>query len=439
MKRCICWLTIIFFAINAEALFAQARDSVLENATMQNCVQYALTHQPRIQQSILDEEITERQIKGKLADWYPQINLNYSYQHNFHVQTAVIGGNPIKLGVNNTSSIQFGVTQNIFDRDVLLASHSAEDVRTQVKQVTTSNRIDVVINVSKAFYDVLLTQKQIDLLNDDIVRLERSLKDAYNQYKGGIVDKTDYKRATISLNNAHALKRQQEELLKSKYAFLKEQMGYANESPLDLKYDSSKMESEAYIDTTQNINYESRIEYQLLQTQKKLQQDNLKYYKWSYIPSLSAYGNYNLNFQNDQASKLYSQNYPNSYAGLALSFPIFQGSKRIHEVKQAELELKRVDYDLIALKNAVNTEYTQAMGAYKSSFTNYTVLKENLALAEDVYNTLQLQYKAGIKAYLEVIIAQSDLIQAQLTYTNALFNVLSSKLDVQRALGIVQY
>ena len=46
------------------------------------------------------------------------------------------------------------------------------------------------------------------LLDTDIVLLQRSLQDAYNQYKGGLVDKTDYQRATISLNNALAPRKQ---------------------------------------------------------------------------------------------------------------------------------------------------------------------------------------------------------------------------------------
>ena len=69
---------------------------------------------------------------------------------------------------------------------------------------------------------------------------------------------------------------------------------------------------------------------------------------------------------------------------------------------------------------------------------NYQVLKENMDLANDVYNIIDPQYKEGIKTYLEVIVAQSDLRTAQLNYFNALFEVLSSKIDVDKALGLIQ-
>ncbi|MEO5682247.1 MAG: TolC family protein [Chitinophagaceae bacterium] len=433
------YLSIFFLFICIAGSYSQSTDSLLQAASLQNCVQYALKQQPLIQQSLLDEEITERQIRIKLADWYPQVNFNYNVQHNFQVQTSIIGGNPVKLGVNNTSFGQFGFTQAIFNRDVLLANRSAGDVRKQSKQITVGNKIDITVNVSKAFYDVILTQQQLKLDDETLNRLEKSLKNATDQYTGGIVDKIDYKRATIALNNAKAQKKQHEEDLKAKYAYLRNQMGYPADKPLDLQYDSAQLERDVYTDTSQGITYENRIEYQLLQTQQRLQASNLSYYKWGYLPVVSAFGNYNLNFLNNDFAKLYNQNYPNSFAGLSLAFPIFQGGKRVQQIRQATLQLKRVDYDIIALKNNISASYTQAMASYKSYINYYNILKDNLAIATDVYNTIQLQYRAGVKTYLDVIFAESDLRSAQVNYTNALYQVISSRLDVQKEMGTIQY
>ena len=446
MTRVIYLLIVLMFLGFQQKAFSQNQnDSLLEHATLDDCIHYALQHQPYLQQSILDEEITERQIKTRLADWYPQVNFDYNLQHYFSLPTSVFGADstgkkrPVKAGVVNSSTLGFSLNQAIFNRDVLLASRTAEDVRKQVRQATESNKIDVVTEVSRAFYDVLSTQQQIALLNEDIIRLQNSLKVAYQQYQGGLVDKVDYKRATISLNNALAQRKATQEALIAKEANLKNQMGYPVEAPLSLQYDSSQMERDAILDTLQQVNYQSRIEYQLLQTQIRLQQYNLKYYKWGFLPSVSAFANYNLAYLNDNLAHLYDNTFPNSYAGVRLSFPIFQGTKRTQQIRQTELELKRTNYDLQALKNNVNTQFVQAMSSYKSNLVDYNILKENVAIAEEVYNTIQLQYKAGVKTYLDVIIAETDLRTAQVNYTNALFNILSSKLDVQRATGNIQF
>jgi outer membrane protein TolC len=57
-------------------------------------------------------------------------------------------------------------------------------------------------------------------------------------------------------------------------------------------------------------------------------------------------------------------------------------------------------------------------------------------MAKDVYGVISLQYKQGVVAYLNVITAESDLISSEISYLNALFNVLLSKVDLERAMGI---
>ena len=178
---------------------------------------------------------------------------------------------------------------------------------------------------------------------------------------------------------------------------------------------------------------------QLLQTERRLLQYNLQYYRWTFLPNLSAFANYNLNFLNNQFSKLYNQSYPNSYAGIQLSIPIFQGSKRLQEIKQAQLQVNQMDYSIKSLQNNINTQYQQALAEYKSNLYNYESLKENVSLANEVYGVIQMQYRAGVKAYLDVITAESDLRTAQINYYNALYQLLSSKIDVAQASGTINY
>lgn len=411
----------------------------LSNGTLEEILQYAMKNQPLIRQSVIDERITENTVKTKLADWYPQINFNYSLQHNFLIQTSIIGGNPVKLGVNNTSAAQFTLSQAIFNRDVLLAKRTKGDVQLQASQTTAANKIDLAVNVSKAFYDVLATTQQISVSQEDIVRLERSLKDAQNQYKSGVTDKIDYKRAMISLNNTKAAKKSNEDILKGKMEYLKSLMGYPVDKELKISYDTLQMEREMLIDTIQGPDLNSRIEYQLLTTQKRLQESNLSYNKMSFLPTIAANGAYNLNYQNNRFGDLYLNNYPQSFAAVTLSLPLFQGGKRKYNINSAEWQLKRTNLDITNLKSNVNSEYSTALGYYKGSLATLAAQKENVDLAQEVYDVIQLQYKSGIKTYLEVITSETDLRLARINYYNALYQVLANKIDVQKALGQLNY
>jgi outer membrane protein TolC len=107
----------------------------------------------------------------------------------------------------------------------------------------------------------------------------------------------------------------------------------------------------------------------------------------------------------------------------------------LQNLSKARLQADRADLDIVNSRNTINTEYVQALASYKSNYTNWQFLKQNVELAKDVYKVVSLQYREGIKTYLDVIVAQSDLRMAELNYYNALFQLLSSKIDLQKALG----
>ena len=418
---------------------AQSKDSS-SIKSLEDCIKYALDNQTNIRQALIDEQITDREIKSQLSEWYPQINFSGNYQYNFQKPVSIFNGAPAPIGTKNQSGGYFGLNQNIFNRDVIVAQQSAKDVRLSAKQNTINNRIAVVSNVSKAFYDLLLSKQQIALLDTDIVLLTRSLKDAYNQYKGGLVDKTDYQRATITLNNANANRKTAIETQKSRTALLKLYMSYPPGANLEIVFDSSQLREEvASFDTLQDVDVKNRIEFQQLITEKRLYEYNLKYYKWGFLPTVSAFGEYNLNYYSEQFKDLYQNNFPNSYAGLSVTIPLFTGTKRIQQVRIAQLQIDRLNYNFISLTDSIRTQFIEAMSSYKSDLNNFYEQKANMELARDVYNIIQLQYRSGIKTYLDVVVANNDLFTAQINYTNAIFQVLSDRIDVQRAMGTLKY
>jgi len=434
-KNHVIYLFILFCPF---IVFGQTNiDTSLKVVTLKQCVEFALKNQPAVRQASIDEAINERDIKISLSAWLPQVTGSGLYDYYFKGSPIVpSNGSSTNSGnIDNVSTLGLQANQVIYNNDVLQAAKAAKYSRLYYKQNTTSSQINVVADVSKAFFDVLLSQKQLGILNEDIVRLQRSLKDAKSQYTAGVVDKTDYKQATIALNNSLASRKQTEEAIKSKEAYLKQIMGLGANSQLTLSYDSARFETEAITDTNQRLDYNNRIEYQLLQTQKSLQNVNVNYYKWGFLPSLSATGVYNLYYLSDNFSSLYNKSFPNAYVGLSLTLPIFQGTKRLQNLSKARLQVDRADLDITNAKNTISTEYVQALASYKSNYTNLQFLKENVSLAKDVYHVVSLQYREGIKIYLDVIVAQSDLRTAELNYYNALFQVLSSKIDLQKALG----
>jgi outer membrane protein TolC len=316
---------------------------------------------------------------------------------------------------------------------------TASDVRVLAAQNTNRTKIDIVVDVTKAFYDVLTTAQQIKVNEESIARLQRSQQDALSRYQAGVADKTDHKRATILLGNAQASLTSAEEMLTFKKSYLKTLMGYPAGQDFPLQYDTLQMEAEIEFDTLQEIEYSSNIDYKILFTQRELQTANVKYSNWAFLPSLNAFGNYNVNFQNNDFSELYDKRFPYSYVGATLSFPIFQGGKRVAKVQEQRLASDRLDLSLLNLQHNLKTEYTRALASYKSNLANYLTQKENVGLATEVFEIIQLQYRNGVRAYLDVTVAESELRTTRINYFNSLYLVLTSKMDVLRALGQITY
>ena len=123
------FMLLMFLVLYINLRAQPQSDSSLPVMTLQQAVAYSLEHQPAVRQALVDEEITEQTIRSKLADWFPQLNFTYTYQRNFKIQTAVIDGRVIQLGVKNISSARFLFSQTIFNRDVMLASSTRRVVR----------------------------------------------------------------------------------------------------------------------------------------------------------------------------------------------------------------------------------------------------------------------------------------------------------------------
>ncbi|RSK40933.1 TolC family protein [Hymenobacter perfusus] len=409
--------------------------------TLDQCLNVALANQPVVRQARIDQEIAQANNQVALAAWLPQVGVQGTAQHYFQLPFTIFPDpatgtlTPRQIGVRNVTTVGLSGTQTIYNNDVYLAARSKRFNNQAATQNTVNVKIATVSDVSKGFYDVLLAQRQLEVFSQDIARLQRNYRDARARYETGIADKTEYLQAEISLNNSLTGRKQAQEAIKARLAYLKQLMGLPPERPLALQYDTLKLELAATMDTAVALNISNRIEIQQLQTQKSLQDITVDYYRLGFLPSLSAFGNYNSVFQNNSASELYRTRFPNSYAGLQLGLPLFTGFRRTQNLRRARLENTRLDEDVSNVRNQINTEYATALANYKGYYTQYMLGKRNLEASKEVYNVINLQYREGIRAYIDLIVAQTTLRTSQLNYYTALFQLLSSKVDLLRALG----
>lgn len=426
---------------------AQPGKGEVPSMTLKQCIDYAMVHQPGVNQAQINVLIARTTNAISLSGWFPQVNVGGSVTHYpqlptaFQTNPANPNGPPniVKTGIPNTASPGLSATEALFSPALLYAAKSAHLYIEAANEVTDSTKINVVSSASKAFYNLLLTLQQIEILKADTIELNRSVTDAYHQFVGGIVDETDYEEATITLNNALVQLKQALEAVTPQYAVLKEAIGYPPEKQFNVLYDTSEMIRNIAIDSARQLQYARRIEYQQLTTAQKLQRQLIDYYQLAFLPTVSGFYNYTYQYGNSEFSRLFSTSYPYSSVGLSLSIPIFTGFSRVENLRRAHLQARLLDWDEVNLKEQINEQYTAALANYKSNLYSFQVMQQNVALARKVYFTVELQYKQGIVAYLNVITAQSNLITSEIGYINALFQVLSNKIDLEKSMGDIVY
>jgi len=436
----------ILFCVIIYGLFVQNMAAQTRNVSLEEIIHFAFENQPAANQYKISREITEANVKSDLSGWWPQVGV-YGELFRFFEQPVAIFPDfddpasgrfqEVRTGVPYNSNVNFTVDQPLFNNSLFLAKDQASFRRKQMDQNVEIFLVDLKVNLSKAFYDVLLSQEEIRITEEDLQRQERQLKDAMSLYQAGITDNIDYKRASITVQNTKSELYQAKEAYQVRMAVLKELSGLPVTEQLVLEYDLDSMLEEIYLDTLENVTYSNRPEVNLVQTQQSLQDAGLSYYRRMYIPEFSAFFNYNLLYQTPVGSELFNRTFPNSLIGLRLNMPIFQGGKRNHDIRAASLELQQLELEKETVLLQVDREHQEALSNYKTNLYQLMILEGNKALAEEIYHTISLQYEQGIKNFLEVIQAETDLRSARINYFNALFRLLGSKMDLLKARGVI--
>jgi len=183
--------------------------------------------------------------------------------------------------------------------------------------------------------------------------------------------------------------------------------------------------------------YNDRKEYQYAELGIKLNQYNIKRYKLSKVPTLKLSGYYNKNAQRNEFDFFKSGRtwYPISAFTLNIDIPIFHGFSTKAKIEGAKLELQKSINQRESLKLSIDNEIETAKNNFQSAIATLDFQKENMELAENVYDQTKKKYEAGTGTQIEIINGETDLKTAQTNYINALYDAIISKVDYLKAIG----
>lgn len=440
-------LTFIFCLFAGLSAKAQLSDTVA-HFSLQEAIDYAQNHQTSILNARIDENIASNTVRQTIGIGLPQLSGNANFQDFIKVPTNLLPGEffgqpgtqvPVQFGVKYQSSAGLELNQLLFDGSYIVGLQASKTFKELSNKNLKRTRIETAVAVTKAYYSVLVSDEQLNFLDANLNRLKKSLSDTEALFKNGFVEKIDVDRLTVLNNNLETERQNVIRLLALNVNLLKFQMGMSIQSKLTLKDSIAGLQVDQKLAPSDTSAYQNRIEYSLLETQKKLNELDLKRYKSQFLPSLSAFGSTSKSFQSNDFNNLYNRSFPTTVVGLRLSVPIISGGIKLYQVRNAKLEVLKTQNDLINLRNGINLEVEQAQTTYVNGLKSLDNQKRNMALAEEVLRVTKIKYEQGVGSSIEVTIAETSLKESQNNYINALYELLINKVNMDKALGNIVY
>ena len=417
--------------------------------TLPQAIDYAFKNQAAVLNAQLDEQIAKNTVKQTTGIGLPQVSGSFSFQDFLKLPTSLLPGEffgdpagtykPVQFGVKYQSVLGLEASQLLFDGSYLVGLQAAKTYKELSIRNSKRTKIETAVAVSKAYYSVLVSNEQLGLLDANLVRLHKSLKDIEAYYKNGLVEKVDVDRLQVLTNNLETERENVIRLLALNTNLLKFQMGMPIETNLTLSDSIKELSLTADLLVSDSLAYKNRVEFSLGQTQKKLNELNLKRYKSEFLPSIVAFGSTSNSYQNNSFSQLYSQYYPTSLVGLRLRLPLISGGQQLYKVKIARLEVQKSANDLANLQNGINLEINQAKTNFLNGLQSLENQKRNMELSKEVLRISKVKYEQGVGSSLEVTAAETSLKESQNNYINALYESLINKVNLDRALGRINY
>lgn len=440
-------ITSFFCAFTLTGFAQQAPAS--HNFSLADCIKYAYEHQDSVKNAALDVQSADYKVKETIGTGLPQVNGSITFQDYVKPPVSVgpnfLGGGPIDpkarlvtfpfgpIKYNNTYSLQ--ASQLLFSGTFIVGLQAVKTFKELSQRSLLRSKIETNANVTKAYYQVLVSGEQVKLLDANIAQLKQQFDQTIQRNKQGFVEKIDVDRLDVQYSN---LVTNRENVVRSLTLYsqmLKFQMGMPVEEELVLtdKLADIKIDEQVAQNTVDTSFYRNRIEYKLLETNIILNELDVKSRKAEFLPTLAFNAGIGGVFQENQAKYLYDNIYYNSYIGLSLNIPIFSGGQRMARLRQTQINVLKAKNDLSNAQNGFKLQANVANITYLNSLQSLNNQKRSRALAQEVLRVAKIKYEQGVGSSVEVTQAQTELENADNQYIQALYTVLISKVDADKA------
>ena len=411
----------------------QTVDYGLKNATEVKNALIDIQNQQQVNREVTSAALPQVNGTASMTD-YLQVPLTPVPAHYFDSTAPPSAVEAVPFALKYNSSFGVSLSQVLFDGRVFIGLQARNTVLNFYKKKAEVTKENIRANIYKVYYQLVVGQKQLASIQANINDITNQLHDTKEIYKNGFAEKLDVDKVTVQLNNLQTQALSVQNQLNAGNASLKFLINMPQNEELILTDTLSDEELRSNI-WDSSYNYNDRKDIQLYTTNVKLQEYNVKQYKLSRIPTLSATAAYSKAAYASDLSSVWDVWYPASYIGLNINVPIFGGFYKTTKIHEAEYSLRQANNNLAQLKSSVDNDVTQARISMKSALATIDNQKQNIQLAQSVYDATKLKYEQGLGNNQETYDAQTQLEVAQNNYYSALYDAIIAKINYLQATG----
>ncbi|WP_370691927.1 TolC family protein [Rhodonellum sp.] len=420
--------------------------------TLEESVKYAIENNVDAKNAQLEVMASKGIIGENLAKGLPQITGNFDFTHNMLIPVVFLPNAgpfadpnidsdvvPARFGVDFQSALGVRLEQMIFDGSYFVGLKAAKTLKmlTEFDKEKTEN--DIIEGVKKAYYSVLVNDERRKLVEANLGRLETLLHDTEALFEAGFVEKIDVSRIKVQRNNLNTELDKVVTGTAISVEMLKLQMGLPMNSTIEISEKLSDLNEKAEIASLLENDGYRRVEIDQLNTNLVLANLDLKNNQVQYMPKINGFLTYQRSGASLDFNSLWQSNnwFSVSTVGVNMSIPIFDGFSKSNKIKQNRVQIQQLENQKEFVESNIDIERFQAKANLNNSLKALSVQDENRQLALEVFQMAKIKYEEGVGSNLEVVEADSALKEAESNYFSALFDALISRVDLEKALGIL--
>ena len=439
-------VTAVLWISTGSVLYAQK-----QTLTLTEALEMAKYGNKSLQLQVLEEMNAREMSRETKSNLMPSISANLGYSYYFDRQVIFLPGsfagttNPVEdvaVGGKNTYNGVVSLQQPI----LALGAHQlnkASKINEILEREKTANlKSQVALLVSTRYLNMLMMNRQLDLLEQSLERNHKALQDARSLYAQGRSLKTDTLRSYIAVANINSSVSYLKNNMEVSGMELKRLIGWQESGVMELTD-----QLEQGIDTNSSDFYQMEEALGLAEENRKdlsiqklsidLQQKKVSVAQAALWPQLSLIGQYQLQAQADDL-KMGQYAWPNtSFLGLQLSIPIFSGNRSHAQISQAKIRSYQEEIRLRDLTDGIKTELATNISKRKEAVTQLDIQEMTVKSAELNHHMIDERFKNGLSSRLELTDAELALTQAKINYLHAIYNLRMLQVQWQQALGLL--